>query len=389
LIPATFRAFFVRLDAPSAVRRNRIPEPRVRVSSKHEPSFKEHSLMRRFLLLGLCALAAACGQQGPKKTGVPVARGNGITITTDEFKARIDEQSPFIRARYTTLERKKEFLDNLIRQEVLAAEAERQGLDKDPEVRNTLRKIMVQKLVQKRFQPDGNAADVPEADLQKYYEDHKGEYVRARKVRVHAVVWNVQSPADRAKKVGAAKKVLAKIKAEEKKNPLVFAQAVAESSEDAASKQLAGDLQFRSQEELEKAYSKPLADAAFALKQGETSGVVEAPNGVYLVKFTGEQPELNRTFDQVKTQIAAKLSRDKKTKEFDEWLKGLRENARIAVDEKALESVEVAAAQAPGMAGGPMCGPMGGGHGGGIQVVPAAPAAPVQPAPAAAQAPRK
>ena len=62
----------------------------------------------------------------------------------------------------------------------------------------------------------------------------------------------------------------------------------------------------------------------------------------------------------MKTQIAAKLSRDQKTKEFDEWLKGLREEAKITVDEKALESVEVAAAQprwaarwaAPGQMGG-------------------------------------
>jgi peptidyl-prolyl cis-trans isomerase C len=312
--------------------------------------------MRRFLVLGLCALGIACQQQGPKKTGAPVARGNGILITTDEFKARLDEQSPFIRARYSTIERKKEFLDNLIRQEVLAAEAERQGLDKDPDVRNTLRKIMVQKLVQKRFAPDGNAAtEVSEAELTKYYEDHKTEYVRPRRIRVHAIVFNAAlGTPDRAKKLALAKKVLAKVKAEEKKNPMAFAQAVQESSEDVASKQLAGDLTFRSQEEFEKAYSKQVADAVFALKPGELSNVVEAPSGLFILKFTGEQPELNRTIDQVKPQIAAKLSRDKKTKEFDEWLKQLRENAKVTVDDKALESVEVAAAQPmPAMGGMP------------------------------------
>jgi peptidyl-prolyl cis-trans isomerase C len=47
----------------------------------------------------------------------------------------------------------------------------------------------------------------------------------------------------------------------------------------------------------------------------------------------------------VKTQIVAKLSRDKKTKEFDEWMKSLRENAKITVDDKALEAIEVQAAQ--------------------------------------------
>ncbi len=88
-------------------------------------------MLRRIVPAALVVLAlAACSQdKGPKKTGPAVATGNGITVTADEFKARLDEQSPFIRSRYSTLERKKEFLDNLIRFEVLAKEAERQGGD--------------------------------------------------------------------------------------------------------------------------------------------------------------------------------------------------------------------------------------------------------------------
>jgi peptidyl-prolyl cis-trans isomerase C len=367
LILRTFRDFFL---APG-VQKSRVP---------FTPPIGELAMRRRLLTLGLVALAAvACQpQSGGKKTGVPVAKGNGVLITSDEVKARLDEQSPFIRARYTTLERKKEFLDNLIRQEVLAAEAERQGLDKDPDVRLTLRKIMVQKLVQKRFQPEANpGADVPEADVAKYYEDHKAEYVRARKVRAQAIVLNAAAgSADRAKKLALAKKTLQKIKAEEKKNnPLAFNTEVASVSEDQGSKQVGGDLQFRSHDELEASYGKPVADAAFALKAGETSGVVEAPAGLFILKFAGEQPEMNRTLEQVKGQIAAKLSRDKKTKEFDEWLKSLREAANVTVDDKALEAVEVAAAPAQaGMPHGP--------GGPGPMMVPPAPGAPPPPAPA-------
>ena len=314
-------------------------------------------MIRRIVVIGLCAAALACSQQKGKKSGAVVAKGNGITITADEFKARLDEQSPFIRARYTTLDRKKEFLESLVRFEVLAREAEKQGLARDPDVQNTLKKIMVQKLVQRNFQDPGGAADVPEAELQKYYDTHKDEYVRAKRVRVAAVVWNApQGSPDRAKKLAAAQKALAKLKVDEKKNTLAFAQLVAQSSEDAATKGMAGDLQFKTQEELEKAYSKPVADAAFKLKAGETSGIVQAPQGLYLLKYTGEQPELNRTFDQVKTQIANKLQREKKTKEFDEWLKGLRTAAAVEVNDKALEAVEVSAPQPgqmamPGMPG--------------------------------------
>lgn len=299
-------------------------------------------MVRPVLVLGLAAVVAACSpQKGSNKSGPAVAKGDGITISADDFKARLDEQSPFIRARYSTLERKKEFLDNLIRFEVLAREAERQGLAKDPEVQNTLKKIMVQKLVQKNFQ-DAGAVEVPEAELQKYYDEHREEYVRPKRVRVAAVVLPapVGTP-ERAKKLAVAQRALSKLRAEEKKNALAFAQIVTEFSEDPATKAVSGDLQFKSHEELAKAYSKEVADAAFALKPGQTSGVVQSAQGLYLLKYTGEQPELNRTLEQVKTQIQNKLQRERKTKEFDEWLKKLRQQAKVTVDEKALDAIEV------------------------------------------------
>lgn len=317
-------------------------------------------MSRRLLVIGLCAAAVACApEKGPKKSGPVVAKGKGISISADEFKARLDEQSPFIRARYTTLDRKKEFLDNLIRFEVLAKEAERQGLAKDPDVQNTLKKIMVQKLVQKNFQDTAGAADVPEPELQKYYEEHKDEYNRPKRVRVAAIIWNApQGSPDRAKKLALAQKALAKLKVEEKKNALAFAQLVSEFSEDPSTKAATGDLQFKSMDELTRTTSKEVAEAAFKLKPGESSGVVQAPQGLYILKYTGEQPELSRSFDQVKSQIANKLHRERKTKEFDEWLKGLRAKADVKTDDKALEAVEVAAGPvAPGPGGHP---PMGG-----------------------------
>jgi parvulin-like peptidyl-prolyl cis-trans isomerase-like protein/SurA-like protein len=350
--------------------------------------------MRRIALIGLAALAlAACQPEKgtpEKKSGPVVAKGNGFSITAGEFKARVDEQSPFIRARYSTLERKKEFLDNLVRFEVLAKEAEKQGFAKDPDVQLTLKKIMVQKLVQKNFQDTAGtgASEVPEAELQKYFDEHKADYYRPRKVRVAAVVWNAPSGSpDRAAKLATAKKALAKLKVEEKKNALAFSQIVTEFSEDAATKPLSGDLNFKSKEELEKGYSKELAEAAFSLQPGQVSGVIEAPTALYLAKVTGQQEEMNRTFEQVKPQIANKLYREKKTKEFDEWLKRLRADAGVTVDEKALEAVEISAAPAPGGPG--MPGAMGGGMGGhGAMGGPGAPGPMARPnPPAAAPAP--
>ena len=63
----------------------------------------------------------------PEDQGKVVARIGGLEITLKEFERRLKEQAPYARARYASLERKKEFLDNLVRFEVLAAEAANKG----------------------------------------------------------------------------------------------------------------------------------------------------------------------------------------------------------------------------------------------------------------------
>jgi peptidyl-prolyl cis-trans isomerase C len=89
--------------------------------------------------------------------------------------------------------------------------------------------------------------------------------------------------------------------------------------------------------------------------------VIETARGIYVVKSTGQQEEINRPFDTVKAQINAKLVREKRTKDFDLLVKKLKEDAKITVNDAELEKVTVAAAPAgqpgmPGMGGMPPAG---------------------------------
>ncbi|HET6922314.1 MAG TPA: peptidylprolyl isomerase, partial [Anaeromyxobacteraceae bacterium] len=165
-----------------------------------------HALSAVLLLASL----AACGQ-GPKKSGPAVAKGDGVLVTANDFKARLEEQSPFIRARYNTLERKKEFLDNLIRTELLARAAEKQGLDKDPEVLGALRKIMVQKLVQRIFAEGDASKEIAEPEARKFYQEHQDDYVKPRKVRLAHILLAAPPGPDRARAASQAKKLLARV----------------------------------------------------------------------------------------------------------------------------------------------------------------------------------
>ena len=359
-------------------------------------------MFRRALLSAAVVAALACSKT-PGKKGPVVARGNGIVVTADELKTRIDEQSPMIRNSFQSLERKKQFLDNLIRFELLASEAEREGFAKDPDVLFTMKKVMVSKYYQKHFQDQEGAKSVPEDEIKKYFDEHQKEEFH-RPTRVHAVALFLKadqgSPA-RAQKLSEAKRTLARVLGEEKKDVNALSRAARESSDDAATKAMGGDLGFKTQEEYEKAYGKDLAGLVFKLPDMQTSQtILETPQGFYLVRVVGRQPEMNRTFDEVKGQIAAKLYGQKRTKEFDDTLKRLRDKAHVQIFDSELEKVQVAAAPTGGAMGphgamGAMGGGMGG-RGGGVTVTgpaaakpaPAAPATPatghpVAPAPAA------
>ena len=65
--------------------------------------------------------------QSAEELKTPLAKIDDVTITLAEFQDRINRQSPYIRARYTSLEQKKEFLDSLVRFEVLAKGAAPEG----------------------------------------------------------------------------------------------------------------------------------------------------------------------------------------------------------------------------------------------------------------------
>jgi peptidyl-prolyl cis-trans isomerase C len=310
-------------------------------------------MTRALAATGIAVVLALSGCKptppGVQKTGPAVAQGDGVVVTVAEFKARLDEQSPFLRQRYQNLDRKKEFLDSLVKFEVLAKAAEKEGLQNDPDVQLTMKKAMVQKLVQKKF-GEGDAKDVSDADVQKFYDEHKDDFVKAPRVRATGVLV-AASDTDRAQKGAQARKLAAQLKVDTKKDPQAIATLARSSSDDVASKAAGGDMGFRSEEEYAKQYGPVLAAAVFSAKDGEDV-VVETPTGFWILRVTGRQEGVTRTVDQVKPQIQSRLQREKRTKEFDEYVKRLRDEAKITVNEAELEKVAVSAAPPGGMPGG-------------------------------------
>jgi peptidyl-prolyl cis-trans isomerase C len=334
-------------------------------------------------------VAALCGckgskdeaaSQAPKAPGglsdadkaQVVAKVDGVAITVGEFAERINKQSPYIRARYTSIERKKEFLDNMVRFEVLAKEAQRRGFDKDPEVVHSLKQAMIQKLMKEEFENPTAAANVPEAELKKFYDEHLDEYRKPEQVRISQIVTKDKKTADKAAAQAKAKPQDAKL----------FRDLVTQHSVDEESKARGGDVRYFGKDDAE--IAKGVIAAAFALQNiGDVAAPVQTDKGFVVVKLTGRRKELNRTFEEVKKQIENRLYRERRTKGMEDFVSGLKGKAKIEVFEEKLALVPVdATPPGPGMPGDPMTAPGRGGMPGNAPIrIPPERMPPMHPAP--------
>ncbi len=296
---------------------------------------------------------AAAAAAGSADDGKALASIGDTKITVETFKERLMRQSPFLRARYNTTERKKQFLDNMVRFELLAREAERRGLQDDPDVQETMKKVMVQKLI-RQLNDDGQAP-VAEEMLKSFYDAHLADYVKPERVRLAHILAQNNDPQSK----GDAKKRIKDINAELSKRSgeaTAFQMIAREKSDDASTRSVGGDLGYHTREELAGLWGQALADAAFGLeKVGDTSTVVTSEKGLHLLKLTGKQKALDRTFDQVRMQIEGRVRREQRTTLFDDFVDGLRTKEGVTIDEALLETVEVSAAGVggPGMPGAP------------------------------------
>ena len=272
---------------------------------------------------------AKASSQKPEDLAEVLAKVDDVTITVGEFQERINQQSPYVRARYTSMERKKEFLDNLVRFEVLAKEAQRRGLDKDPEVVRTMKQVMIQKLLKDQFDKQ-RMEDISDEECKKFYDAHPEQYNKPEEVRVSSILVKDQA---------TAKKVMddPRIKGVDNQQ---FRNLVAEYSQDLATKDRGGDLRYFDAKT--KDVPKSIVDAAFALTNiGDVSPPVKTEQGVVILKLTGRRKALVRTFDEVKQQIRNQLYRDKRQESMESFVKNLRDKANVKIDEGKLAKVQI------------------------------------------------
>lgn len=283
--------------------------------------------------------AAPVPGQASGDLAIPLAKVDDVVITVGELQERINRQSPYVRNRYTSLEQKKEFLDSLIRFEVLAKEAQRRGFDRDPEVIRTMKQVMIQKLMKDEFEVKVTPESITDAEIQTYYDAHRDEFVKPEEVRASAVVVKSRAQAER---------VAAEAAGDAGKTNKGFRDLVAAYSTHEETKLRGGDLRYMTADS--KDWPAKVVTAVFALANtGDVSGVVDVGDGTWWVlKQTGRRKAMTRSVPEAAQQIRNKLYRERRVEAQKQFIDGLRARSKISVDEANLSKVKIDTSAAGG-----------------------------------------
>ena len=254
------------------------------------------------LLLAACGKGQQAAAPAPaeKPATPPVATVDGTPISRDAFD---DYLKGLLRGKPVTdvtAEEKNQVLDQMINMQLIAAQAEKDGLDKDPDVATRIALLRTQILADAAAQKYVKSNEPSDQELHAAYDaaTDKTEYHAS-----HILVPTKEKAEQLIKKIKGGAKFEDVAKAESTDN----------------SKANGGDLGWFTLARM----VKPFGDAVKTLKKDEvTPEPVQTQYGWHIIKL---QDTRDAPFEQMKAQLTNGIMQ----KKFADYIESLKKNAKI------------------------------------------------------------
>jgi peptidyl-prolyl cis-trans isomerase SurA len=294
-----------------------------------------------------------------------VARVNNEVITRSEFEhskvtaeedAKSDCQNRCTpeQLKALTEDRQKNALRDLIDQSLLVQRAKDMGVSVEPEVIKQLDQIRIENklpsmealeqavsgqgmnwedfknnirnglLTKKVIQSEvGSHINVTKEEIQKYYDEHKAEFVRPEQVALRSIEINTtgKDEAEIAELKKKAETALKRIQDGED-----FGEIAKRYSDGSTAKQ-GGYLGVYKRGEL----SKELEDTVFSMKKNGLTGVMETKQGFLIMQVLEHYDEGEQALAKVQNEIEGKLYDQRLEPALREYLKTLREESYVVI----------------------------------------------------------
>ena len=284
------------------------------------------------LIVGAAILTMPFAAMAKEAAKVYATVGNE-KITQADIDSKTSMLPPQFRARYETADGKKKLVEQLTKMSLLSQEARRLQLDKKEEVAKRIKEIADNLIIQELIKQEViDKIKVGDADLEKYYKEHKQEFIEPEKVKVNIILFKLKDNATPEEKKAQKKKADQAQKRLKKGDD--FEKLAKEVSEDERTKNSGGNTGFFSKGKRMNTYGEKVEEKAFALKTGQTSDIIEEKNGYYLIKVGEKKPQKEEAFQEAKSKIERRMQQEEQRKAYDTYLESLKKKYPVKINEE-------------------------------------------------------
>jgi len=269
-----------------------------------------------------------------------LARVGDKAITLGDYAAALERMDRFERLRYQSPDRRKQLLDELIAVELLADEAKRRGLDRDPETQMRLDQALRDEVLRQHLESLPGPEAIPEQDVHAYFDAHRQEFEEPERRRVSEIV--VGSLAEAQRILGQAHSGSAA-----QWGALVRAHSIErKEAAEPLPLELEGDLGVMSAPGRtggnEPKLPQELLKAAFAIdKVGGVSAEPVLVQGRYhILRLTSRTPARQRSFAEADRSIRMTLAQHRIEASRQQLLDELKKKMPVIVNQELLATVK-------------------------------------------------
>lgn len=264
--------------------------------------------MKRSVLASLTLCALPLFAQTAADSSKPVAVINGEVITAEQLDRLYDRIGAQMREQYAKNGGKPAFLENYIRKLLVIQEAQKSGFEKRPDVQADLQAAKDSALFDRYVRDTVAAPIVTDSEILKYYKEHPEDFATPEQVKVRHIVIGPRSQS-REEALTQIQKVLSDLRAQNNAIKVLepaatqlrvnnFAEMARKYSQD-PSAESGGDLGWITRGQLDPTFE----EAAFQMRRGQPSGVIETNFGYHLIFVEDKRPAGTEPFDQSKSTI--------------------------------------------------------------------------------------
>ena len=285
--------------------------------------------MRKFIVVLGCLISSVLliGTMGLAEDNEEkeiIAKVGDQTITLSDLEQIIGYLSD---NRQAMIEQNPQVKESILRQYVqsivISQQAKKEGFDKKPEVSQKLNfysdSLLSNLYLEKQI---GDKVTVTEEEIKAYYDEHRNEFTTPEMVKARHILVKVDPSASEEEKKQAYQKAEDILK--QVQDGKDFAELATELSDDSHTQSKGGDLGFFSRGKI----VKPFEDVAFAMKPGETSGIVETQFGYHIIRVEDRKEETLHSYDSMKERIQQRLLQQKKSTYVNDFIDKAMQDAK-------------------------------------------------------------